>query len=36
MGKIIQEFETEYDVGDVVIFENDNLLQVGIVEGYYV
>lgn len=35
MGKIIREFITEYDVGDVVIFEKNNVLNVGIVEGYY-
>lgn len=35
MGKIIMEFETEYNVGDVVIFEKNDKLQVGIIEGYY-
>lgn len=35
MGKIIQEFETQYEVGDVVIFDKDGL-KVGIIEGYYV
>lgn len=35
MGKVIQEFETEYEVGDVVIFEKHGL-EVGIIEGYYV
>ena len=35
MGKIIHEFETKYDIGDIVIFEKNDLLQVGIVEGYY-
>ena len=36
MGKIVHEFETEYNVGDVVIFENFKTLNVGIIEGYYV
>lgn len=37
MGKIVHEFETEYNVGDVVIFKiKDGTLNVGIVEGYYV
>ena len=35
MAKIVRTFKTEYDVGDVVIFEKNDLLQVGIVEGYY-
>ena len=35
MGKIVRTFETEYDVGDVVIFNNNKQLNVGIVEGYY-
>lgn len=35
MGKIIKEYETKYEVGDVVIFYKDGL-HVGIVEGYYV
>jgi hypothetical protein len=35
MGKIIKEFTTEYDVGDVVIFKKNKILNVGIVEGYY-
>lgn len=35
MAKVIQEFETKYEVGDVVIFDKDGL-QVGIIEGYYV
>lgn len=36
MGKIIQEFETEYEVGDVVIFKHKHNLEIGIIEGYYV
>lgn len=37
MGKIIREYETEYNVGDVVIFQNkQNYLEVGVIEGYYV
>lgn len=35
MGKITVEFETEYNVGDVVVFEKHNKLHVGIIEGYY-
>ena len=36
MGKIVVEFETDYNAGDVVTFEKNNRLMVGIVEGYYV
>ena len=36
MGKIVVEFETDYNAGDVVIFEKNNRLMVGIVEGYYI
>ena len=35
MGKIVVEFENDYNAGDVVIFEKNNRLLVGIVEGYY-
>ena len=35
MAKITHTFETAYDKGDVVIFEKDDLLQVGIIEGFY-
>ena len=35
MGKIVVEFETDYNAGDVVIFEKNDRLMVGIVEGYY-
>ena len=35
MGKIIKEYETIYDVGDIVVFEKNNKLEVGIIEGYY-
>lgn len=36
MGTIVQKYETKYNVGDVVIFEKHNKLEVGIIEGYYV
>ena len=37
MGKIIKEYETKYNVGDVVIFENkQHYLEVGVIEGYYI
>lgn len=36
MGKIIMEFETEYEVGDIVLFEKDDAIRVGIIEGHYV
>jgi hypothetical protein len=36
MGKIVRTIETEYDVGDVVIFKKYSALHVGIIEGYYV
>ena len=35
MGKIVKEYETKYEVGDLVIFEK-NGLSGGIIEGYYV
>ena len=35
MGKVVVEFETDYNAGDVVIFEKNNRLMVGIIEGYY-
>ncbi len=35
MGKIKFEIESEYEVGDVIIFEKGNHLIVGIIEGYY-
>lgn len=35
MGKIVLEFETEYNVGDVIVFEKHDRLHVGIIEGYY-
>lgn len=36
MGKIIIEHETPYNVGDIVIFKrHDRVLEVGIIEGYY-
>lgn len=36
MGKIIEEYESEYDVGDIVIFNKNDMLLVGIIEGYYI
>lgn len=36
MAKVIREYETEYNVGDVIIFKKFNVLNVGIIEGYYV
>jgi len=36
MGKIIQEFTTKYDVGDIVIFQKGRNILCGIIEGYYV
>lgn len=35
MGKVIQRFETQYEVGDVVVFNKYNI-EVGVIEGYYV
>ena len=35
MGKIVHEYETEYEVGDLVIFKK-NGLEIGVIEGYYV
>ena len=36
MGKIIEEYTSEYDVGDVVIFKTKDCLLLGIIEGYYI
>ena len=36
MGKIHIEFDTEYEKGNLVIFKKDEVLLVGIIEGYYV
>ena len=36
MAKVIREYETSYNVGDVVIFRKNNGFHVGIIEGYYV
>ena len=36
MAKVTQEYTTEYDVGDVIIFEKNGALLCGIIEGYYV
>lgn len=36
MGKIRVEFETEYEKGDVVVFQKGDSLRVGVIEGYYV
>lgn len=35
MGKITLEFEAMYDRGDVVIFEKNGGLEVGIITSYY-
>lgn len=41
MGKIHVEFDTEYEVGDVVVFKNvrtkvsGDILAVGMITGYY-
>lgn len=35
MGKIVLEFEAVYDRGDVVIFQKNGTLQVGIITSYY-
>jgi len=36
MTKIIKEYETKYSVGDVVIFQKNKILYVGLIEGYYI
>lgn len=36
MGIVKVEYESEYDRGDLVVFEKNGLLLVGIIEGYYV
>ena len=36
MGKIIEEYTSEYDVCDVVIFKTEDCLLLGIIEGYYI
>ena len=36
MGQYTVTYDCEYDVGDLVVFEKNNLLMVGIVEGFYV
>ena len=35
MAKIHYEIETAYDKGDIVVFEKDKRLLVGIIEGFY-
>lgn len=35
MGNIIKEYTSQYDVGDVVIFNSHENLLLGIIEGYY-
>lgn len=35
MAKIIQEYETKYNVKDIVIFKKNGVLQVGSIEGYH-
>lgn len=36
MAKVTVEFETEYNVGDVVLFERYKQVIAGIIEGFYV
>ena len=36
MGKVIEEYTSQYDVGDVIIFSNSSMLFLGIIEGYYI
>lgn len=36
MGKVIEKYTSQYDVGDVVIFSNSSMLFLGIIEGYYI
>lgn len=36
MGKISMEFETMYEKGDIVTFEHNGILEVGVIVGYYV
>lgn len=36
MGKIVEEYTSQYDVGDVVIFKATDCLLLGIIEGYYI
>lgn len=36
MGKVIEEYTSQYDVGDVVVFSNSSMLFLGIIEGYYI
>lgn len=36
MAKVVLEYESRFDVGDVVIFEKDNELKVGVIEGFYI
>ena len=35
MGKMHIEVESEYNIGDIVVFYHHNSLRVGLVEGYY-
>lgn len=35
MGKITLNFETKFDVGDIVAFEKDKRFLIGVVTGYY-
>lgn len=35
MGKISLNFETKFDVGDIVAFEKDKRFLIGVVIGYY-
>lgn len=35
MAKIKWEFETLYDIGDVVIFNYHNITRIGIIQSFY-
>lgn len=34
MGKIVVEYKSKYDRGDVVVFQKHDTLAVGVIEGY--
>ena len=36
MGKVIEEYTSQYDVGDVVVFSNSSRLFLVIIEGQYI
>ena len=35
MAKITVEYETEYDKGDIVVFNYNDTLVLGVIESYY-